>query len=321
MTKLRTATLELDALRALWTEHLPWSPFDFVPEVSAAGDRELHAERLCGAWPEENDFRFLAKAGRGRSVWLWAERLAWDSEFFGQGVARLHGVWETSPPLVRADGDYRKPLARLLERLSKRDVRYLFAAVDPRDLPLLRSLGQLGFSLVETRYFHYGPVNEPVLDERYPVRRAVAEDIPSLARAARGAVNPFDRFHADPWFEPEAVGRLMEHWIAESVAGRMADVVIVPDVPEPQAFVTYRYHRQHWQRWGVPLAQGVLSAVAPEFRGWLGKLGPEVAYHLYQQGVRFSCGSTQVTNRPIIWLAQEAGARYGRCEHLLRKVL
>ncbi len=303
----------------LLADHLPFSPLDFVPGIALAGDREIYAEKLTGDLPPDDDRRLLVRS-QGQEVAILGRRLAWDSQFFGYDVVRLDGIFPTAPPLDRPRADYRKPLKSWLQTVRKRGARYVFAQVDPRDLATLRALGENRFSLIETRYLHHGPVLEPKLGQRYPVRQATLDDIPSLARAASQAVNAYDRFHADPAIDADRAAELMEQWIAESVAGRMADVVIVPDVPEPEAFVTYRYHRADWPRWGLPVVQGVLSAVAPQFRGWMGKLGPEVAYHLYGQGARYSWGTTQVTNRSIVWLAQDGGARFGRCEHVLRRV-
>ena len=259
-----------------------------------------------------------AQIGR---VALFCERLPWDSEFFGYGVARLSAVFPLDAPLHRPVADYAPALEQLLDVARRRNIRYLLAQIDPRDSALLRAVGTLGFSLIETRFYHYGPVIVSELVERLPIRLATPDDIPSLARTARSCVNPFDRFHADPFIDAEAAGRLMEKWIKESVLGRMADLVLVPDMPEPTAFVTYRYHREHWARWKVKLVQGVLSAVSPELMGWMDKLAPEVNHVLHEVGAEYSFGSTQATNRAIIFFAQEAGARFGRCEHIFRIVL
>lgn len=321
MTKLVPVCENLASLERLLAEGLPWTPFDYVPGISRQGDREVTAAGLASPKTPENDFRFQGKSDDGEDLVLLAERLPWDSEFFGYGVGRIHGVFPLTAPLARPGLDYHRAFNKLLKRLRKAGLRYVTAQVDPRDLSLLRAVGEAGFSLLETRYFHCGPVVEPVLGKRLPVRRATEEDIPSLARTASQMENPYDRFHADPFIDREMAERLMERWVTESVAGRMADVTIVPDVPEPAAFVTYRYHRDNWPRWKLNIVQGMLSAVSPEFVGWLGWLGPEVAYHLHRLGAQFACGSTQVTNGSIIWLAQDGGSRFGKCQHVFRIIL
>lgn len=311
----------LDDARRFLVEHLPWSPLDFVPGISRRGDRAIHAEELTRPLDEAHDFRFRATLADGAMIGLFAQLLPWDTEFFGYGVAKLDGVFPLEAPTFRPRLQYAAAIERLLHKLSHAGARYVWSAVDPRDLALLRALGEVGFSLIETRYFQHGPVRVPEAYERQAIRQATPADVPSLAQAARQTVNPYDRFHADPFLDEHAVGALMEKWVEQSVAGRMADLVLVPDVAAPGAFVTYRYHRDRWSRWGLNLVQGLLSAVSPEFMGWMGKLGPEVNARLRSVGAEYSYGSTQVTNRSIIWFAQEAGANYGKCEHIFRIIL
>lgn len=312
---------DLDRLRQILAENLPWSPRDFVPKISKAGDRKLLAEEWTRSLPDSDDLRFVHSLASGEPIVIIAERLPWDSEFFGMGVAKLHAVLAASPPLIRNTEDYRRALELFLDECRRANTRYLFAPVDPRDLALLRALGELGFVLIETRFYHHGPVEPRQFQERLPVRRATEADIPSLTRAAAMTRNEFDRFHADPFLPRRDVDRLMVRWVEESVAGRMADVVIVPDTPNPTAFVAYRYHRARWSAWNVALAQGVLSAVSQEFMGWMGKLSPEVLHHLQSAGVEHVFGSTQAANTPILWFAEEQGAGFGRIELIFRKVL
>lgn len=322
MTTLAPLASELDAVRSLLAEQLPYSPRDYIPGISRRGDRQVFAEQLCGTLAAGDDLRFLTTLADGTRLAIFAERLAWDSEFFGYGMGRLHAVIPLESPLVRPLADYRPALEAFVSEARRRSIRYLLAVVDPRELAALRALGELGFALIETRYYHHGTVNPPPpRPDRLPIRLATVDDIPSLAEAARQTINPYDRFHADPLLDPDRVAQLMEKWVEQSIVGSMADVTIVPDVPRPAAFVTYRYHREHWARWGINLVQGMLSAVAPEFMGWMDRLDLEVLRHLKEIGAQHSFGSTQVTNRAIIWFAQEAGARFGRCEHVLRSML
>lgn len=311
----------LAEVRERLARHLPFSPLDYVPELSRKGDRDVWAEQLTAPRAEVDDLRRCAKLADGTPLAMFLERLPWDSEFFGYGVAKLSAVFPLEAPLLRLEADYRPALTALLEEAKAHGIRYLFATVDPRDLALLRALGDLQFALIETRYYQHGAVVAPAQVEPLPVRRAVPDDIPSLARTARDTVNRYDRFHADPFIERGAVEQLMQRWVEQSIAGAMADLVLVPDVDRPTAFVTYQLLRANWSRWKLNLVRGVLSAATPDMAGWLGKLGPVANRLLADQGAQYSYGSTQVTNRPIVWFAQEAGARFGRCEHVFRRLL
>jgi hypothetical protein len=320
MSQLRPLALESQRIFSVLSENLPWSPFDFIRAIDRGGDRQMRAEHLTRAIAPDDDLRFLCSEAPGAEVAICAERLPWDSDFFGYGVARLEGVYCLSAPYFRPQAEFADPLRLLLRQASARGIRYLFAQVDARDLALLRALGQLGFSLIETRLIYHGSLAEHE-GERYPVRVATAEDVPSLGRTAQERVNGYDRFHADPFINPEDAARLMYRWAEVSVCEGFADSVIVPDLPDPAAFITLKYHRDKWPRWGLKLSQGVLVAVSPERKGWYPRLLSELLYHLRGMGADHIYHVTQVTNRVVVWTWESLGHHYGRSEHILRIVL
>lgn len=312
----------LDDVRRLLTGTLPFSPLDYIPGLSLSADREQYAQELTRPLLNQDDLRGQWQADGQPRLAVIAERLPWDSAFFGYGVARLDGVFPLEP-VPQRDLDYRDALGALLEQTRSRGIRYMFAVVDPRDLALLRGLGAHGFSLIETRmHYHYPlPGGQYV---RLPdhltsgwasFREATPDDIPSLAQVAREASNPFDRFHGDPYLAPADIDRLMETWVAESVQRRFADITIVPDVPNPRGFMTFRYHKDKWSRWGVNLIQAVFSATAPECLGWFAVVWPELSRYLRQQGAHYCYGKTQIT------LGLDQASLFGKGEHVMRLVL
>jgi len=322
MTATRDLLPEIGPIRALLGEQLPFPPFDFVRAIAAAGDRSILLDRLAAPVGRAEDLGFVMTLPGEGDVAVFAEALPWDTAFFGYGVGRLNGVFPLAPPLDRPAADYRPALAQLLERARRHDIRYLVAYVDPRDLALLRALGQLGFVLIETRAYYHMDIRGFRTAERFAVRPAVAADVPALARAAAEAVNPYDRFHSDPFVDPADAARLMRRWVEASILGDFADVTIVPDVPDPAAFSTVRYHRDKWDRWELRLAQSaVLTAVAPSFRGWYRKIASEVNHHLLDQGAEHVYLGTQVTNKAVIWVLEGLGYQFGKSELIFRFVL
>jgi len=291
---------------------LSGSPHDFVRRLNIEADRALWIDSLCGDLPPEDDLRLIVGGGEGR-IALFAERLPWDSSFFGYGVARLN--W------IAGRGDTAAALNALCETAQRRGVRYLFTPIPPTHLSGIQALCAAGFTLIETRHTYHRDLagfDHP----RYPCRVATVMDIPTLAAAAREAVNPFDRFHADPFLRRADVDRLMETWVEASLLRGFADVTIVPDVPHPQAFTTVRYHRDRWEAWGVRLAQAaVLTAVAPEFRGWYRKLITEITHHLIALGVDHAYLTTQITNGAVIHVLEGLGYHFGKGEHIFRVIL
>ena len=302
-------------------QHLPWTPHDFVPGISLQGDRELRAAFLTRELAAEDDMRLLARDPQGREVVVCAERLPWDSEFFGHGVARLNGVHALSSGASTPPDDHTYVLKKLTDLSRQRGVRYLFAPVDSRDLTVIRSLCQAGFTLIETRLCYHRHIADEQGPDKHVCRLARAEDVESLGRAARECVNPFDRFHADPFLDREKVDALMSRWVAASILEGFANATIVPDRPSPSAFCTLRYHRDCWTHWGIALGQVALVAVSDEFRGWFKTILAEGHEHMRKAGVGHMLLVTQAANKAMIQIMEKSGYHLGRVEHIFRIIL
>jgi dTDP-4-amino-4,6-dideoxy-D-galactose acyltransferase len=312
---------ELRSLRSLLTETLPWSPLDFIPGISLLGDRALFATQLTADLPPENDLRCTTRLPDGSQVGVFAEKLAWESNFFGRGIGKLHGIFPLEPPYYRPFADYSAVLDEAIGIARHKNVTYCFGAVDPRDLALIRALGHAGFSLVEPRLYYHRDLRTYAWPERYPVRSALPEDVGSLGRTAAEMINMFDRFHADPFYTAEDSARLMHKWIEAALLEGYADVTLVPDVERPTALCTVRYHKDKWPLWTTQIAQMTLAAVSPEFKGWFRKLASETNYHLRDMGAEHIFFSSQMTNRPIIATWEKLGFHYGKGELILSRVL
>lgn len=297
------------------------APHAFIRELDAAYDLAVYIDGLIRPLAEENDLR-IAHGEGPEERWVLAERLPWDSEFFGYGVARLNAVAAPTGPVdLRADiASEALAINTALELARTRGIRYVFAAVQARDLPTIRSLGATGFELIETRAHYHMPLRVPP-SERHATRLATEADIPSLARAARETINPFDRFHADPAIATEDADRMMEQWVRASIIGTFADVTVVPDVEAPEAFCTAKYHREHWDGWGLKLSQPVLSAVSPRHRGWYVRIISELNEHLRIVGAEHAFLVTQITNNAVIRSWEKLGYQFGKGEHVFRKLL
>lgn len=308
-------------LRSLLIEALPWSPLDFIPGISLLGDRTLFANQLTADLLPDNDLRCTARLPDGSQVAVFAEKLAWDSNFFGRGIGKLHGILPLEPPHYRPFADYRAVLDEAMGVARRKDVTYLFSAVDPRDLALIRALGHAGFSLVEPRLYYHRDLRSYAWPERYAVRPARPADIGSLGRTAAEMVNIFDRFHADPFYSAEESARLMHKWIEAALVDGYADITLVPDVERPTALCTLRYHKDKWPTWNTQIGQMTLAAVSPEFRGWFRRLASETNYHLRDIGAEHIFFSSQMTNVRIIATWEKLGFHYGKGELIFSRVL
>jgi len=156
MPQLTPLADHYEATREILAQRLPWSPLAYVPGVNAAGDRQLYAEELTGRVKPENDMRFIHESPSGQRQAIFAQRLPWDSDFFGYDVARLDGIFPLDEPFNQQAIDVNRSLELLVEEARRRGIKYLFAPVDPRDLSQLRALGDQQFTLLETRiHYHF----------------------------------------------------------------------------------------------------------------------------------------------------------------------
>ncbi len=297
-------------------------PHAFIRGLDRDYDLKVMLDQWLRPLSESDDLRYSYTCADGTRRWVLMERLAWDSEFFGRGMARLNTVLEPGVPAALRS-DVTNSIGSVLAALDEARVRgidYIFCPVSPNDLPTIRVLSACGFDLIETRCHYHRPlVNSPT--HRHATRLATAKDIPFLALAAQIMVNPFDRFHADPAIPEVDANRLMKRWVEASITGGFADATLVPDVDQPEAFCTAKYHREHWSGWGVKLAQPVLSAVAPRHKGWYVKIISELDEHLRSMGAEHSFLVTQITNNAVIRSWEKLGYGFGKGEHIFRKLL
>lgn len=295
------------------------SPHGYIRSLNVEYDREFHYLQLARDLPPEDDYRFYFGTGDVER-WVLLERLPWDSHFFNRGIARLNAVvCPTGAIPLRADVTLDvAAISRALSIASDNGISYVFSVVSATDLPAIRAMCASGFDLIETRCHYHMPLKSPP-EHRHAVRLATAQDVPSLALAAREMVNHFDRFHADPEISAEDADRLMEEWVQASVIGGFADATVVPDVPSPEAFCTAKYHQEHWSGWGLKLSQPVLSAVSPRHKGWYVRIISELNEHLRLIGAEHSFLITQVTNNAVIRCWEKLDYQFGKCEHVFRK--
>jgi dTDP-4-amino-4,6-dideoxy-D-galactose acyltransferase len=296
-------------------------PHAFIRGLDTDYDRKVMLDQWFRPLNAADDLRFRVEAS-GEEFWVVIERLPWDSEFFATQTARLNAVLRPHKAAgLREDSTAgARALAGALEQAKRHGIAYIFAPVSPSDLYSMRVLAANGFELIETRCLYHRPLSGPPA-RRYAVRLAVPADVSSLARAARTMVNPYDRFHADLAISDRDAGRMMERWVEASILDGFADATIVPDVDAPEAFSTVKYHRAHWQGWGLKLGQTVFSVVSLRHKGWHVRILSELDEHLRNIGAEHSFITTQLTNHAVIRCVEKLGYQFGKGEHIFRKLL
>lgn len=318
---MKTAPVQPQEFKSKLADGLRRFPLDFIRDMDPTGGRLDWLEELTRPRHPDEDLSFCMKVDTVGTVVVLAEILPWDSQFFGLKVARLNAVIPIADPTYQVMTNLNRVVSELIERCKSRDVQYLFAPVDARDVALARSLGRSGFEFVESRLFFHRSLTDYSHPERYDVRLATEEDVELLSVVAAEVKNPYDRFHADPVFSGEPADRLMQRWVRASICEGFADGVMVPDVPAPVAFLSFKIHRERWSAWGRRIGQAPFGAVGSEFRGWYMKLISEICYHLKALGAEHFFMVSQATNNAVVRCWEKLGFRYGKSEVILRLVL
>ena len=160
------------------------------------------------------------------------ELLQWDTEHFGLRIGRVR--------------DHRLGANRLREVLSwatdeRIDCLYLLA--DGTDADTHRLAQAHGFRFVDVRLTLGTERVEEVasrLSHGAVVRPARSADIERLRALAADGFRD-SRFYADGRFPPAAVDRLFERWLAGSLDGSLADLVLVVELSgEAAGYITAR---------------------------------------------------------------------------------
>jgi dTDP-4-amino-4,6-dideoxy-D-galactose acyltransferase len=219
------------------------------------------------------------------------ELLDWDTDFWGVRAARVH-------PEHAADLD------RSIERCEAIGVRWASLLVATHDLDLIGHAVRSGFAPVDVRITLSArpaarqPATEPLSHEHL----ADASDAEELARLARGAFT-ISRFYADPHLPDARCADFYETWIRNSIAGQLADVVVVRRSSDGiDGFVTVR-------KTGADTATLPLVAVRADRQGQgVGKaLMSATSRWLTDHDVRSVDVTTQLANVTAIRLYESGG--------------
>jgi hypothetical protein len=307
--------------RSRLIESLPWSPLDFIRGVSPDGDRAVHAAAVLREIEPSDDLRFVSTLGTGEDVIVCAERLPWDSAFFGYDIARLHGVFPLRKGGYDHGADYAPAIGALRDLARDRGIRYLLAVVDARDQATSRALTGAGFGLIETRLYYHQPLQSYHYPRRFRCRLATPDDLAALTALGRAAENPYDRFNADPFIARADVVRLIDTWVRASIVEGFADATMISDSGTPAAMCTVKYHDDKSAAWGTSVAQLVLAMSAPGKGTAFVGLISEINYHLKARGTGHLFYTTQIANRSIVRVGDHLGFKLGRGEYVFRLLL
>jgi len=240
------------------------------------------------------------------------EFLTWDSEFFKMPTYKLNFI-------LFDNKNYQNLLKAILvfkEKIIKDN--YIFIEIPSEDIYVIQALNESLFRLVETRMTYYLDLKK-FENDRYNVREAVFDDIPNLKKVSSEMVNPFDRFHADVFFDQAIADSFLGVFAQESIKG-FADYVMVPNEKDilSDSFLTAKYYKNWWKEIDIKVSKMVLSAVSSKTnKGWYIKLISEMAYHLKEQGAEYALMHPASTNKAVIHSYEKLGCKLGKVTHIL----
>jgi dTDP-4-amino-4,6-dideoxy-D-galactose acyltransferase len=195
---------------------------------------------------------------------------------------------------------------------------FRFSEVPTEDTELLQALTGSGWRLVETRLLFYHDQVASFEYPRYSVRAAESAEAEVIGQISATARNPYDRFHADPWFSEDRADAFLARYASAAVQG-YCDTVLVPDEPALplDSFLAISDLASDAEVLGIGLSRVVLTAVGPQNRGWHLRLVAETVQRAKQNGARYVLMTTQATNRAVFRTCEKLGFQLGGSSHVL----
>ena len=291
-----------------------YSPYHFLRDVSAAQQDLFGVKRFAG-FPAAPHKQLFTWPPADQQVQLLFTELSWDSNFFGTRTLKLQtALFDPVAPLAGRVAAVRA----WQQNLAVAGSFYCFSEIPVEDTALLQTLTASGWRLIETRLLFYHDQVADFKQPRYAVRGAQPVEAAHIGQIAATARNPYDRFHADPWFGETRADAFLACYASAAVEG-YCDTVLVPDEPGllVDSFLAISDLSEDARRLGVGLSRVVLTAVGPQNRGWHMRLVAETVHRAREQGARYVLMTTQATNRAVFRSCEKLGFHLGGSTHVL----
>lgn len=294
-----------------------YSPYYFLRHLDGTRQQELFGTGLAAAWEQQTGAEILSPTATAADIRWLLQQLPWDSDYFGTPTFRLFtGLFDalaTSGELVQSATALSHSLA------ARHGAFYAFSVVPAQDLRLLQGLTGAGWQLVETRLTYYRDQLSAFDFPRHPVRSAAIGEADHIGRVAAAARNPYDRMHADAWYGDARADAYLARYAENTVAGKLASTVLVPDVPDlpVDSFLAISDLDSDGAALGTHLSRVLLTAVGPANRGWHVKLVAETLHRAHALGHEAVLMTTQATNHAVFRTCEKLGFRLGATSHVL----
>lgn len=235
------------------------------------------------------------------------KKLDWDSAYFNADIYKLDFIQDGMP-----SSEFK---AFLPEKKTGRKT-YIFSEVPTEAISVFRLLGEHEFSLIETRLTYFHLLEQLPEMTRY-CRPAGAADLPFLKKTASGAVNPFDRYHSDPFFSEQEASSYLETYI-ESCLNGFSEIVFVPDLnSSPASFAAIsKLNLPDKTVYRIPL-----TAALPDNKGWHYHLCLSALHYAKNKQANALIMTTQSGNSAVIHNCEKLGFKLGSTFHIFAREL
>lgn len=235
--------------------------------------------------------------------------LKWDSDFFQIPSYKIELIICT-----HTDSDLmRDAIQSYIGQIPKN--AYCFIDIPTENTQLLQAMSNTKFKLIETRLNYYFPIPKNYSEPRYPVRKALVEDIDTLRNVAAKMRNIYDRVHADSSFTDDVADAYLAKFAEESVKG-FADFVLVPDLKNTAPFGFLAANMPVMIEKNA-VSKFVLAAIDSSVeKGLLHKLVTEMIYLLRENNADYLTTITQSANKAAINVWEKSGFKLYSVSHI-----
>lgn len=240
-------------------------------------------------------------------------KLEWDSVFFQSVILKLE--------FLPDDAGITDLISQINLFYSSGERAMVFAEVPTNATTAIRTLGEAGFSMVETRLTYYHTLTNLQAALR-TTRLANNQDLQGLKNSAAGAVNSFDRYHTDPFFEKGEAELYLETYISNCLNG-FARAVFVPDSVGVETASFAALSEVKFPETSIPgkIFRIPLTACLPENRGWHYHLCLAAMHYAAKNNGLVLVMTTQAANQAVIHNCEKLGFKLGSTFHIFSKTL
>lgn len=156
------------------------------------------------------------------------QKLKWDSELFGYGIAKI-----TSNNLT---GDN---LNKILKNLAGENIRLVYWSIDPKDRTSNNTALANNGTLVDTKITYIKNITETLFEKPEFIYSVINHPIPTKIISLALQSGLYSRFKNDSHFKNNEFEKLYKAWIENSLNGKIAkDVLVYKEFDDELGLIT-----------------------------------------------------------------------------------